>query len=352
MWNSDDGHATTLDGIWTENFDQVVPDGSLVRSPYTAPRDSVASRSGYNVLEDRNVLTHISGTYDTYRCNTCDIVLSGYKRGDPDLHKHMRHGGGRCLYITIKFVGREHELTALQGRMRFQKGLMAFPEHLMYSIGGYVTLGAVKYCIICACPERDHDLESCLDMRNRLKKRLKDLKLPVPIDNIPLFGTTLDPGLECDGTLVDTRENNKFLVLGDSANMYYLEHTTDTHTCFKCTITVKDFVEKDTLLGEHIYHAYTQGKDCSYLIKRFQGNRCELMRILGEQRYRKGYVAFPDKVINLSSGSTVIEGVTRCCVCSVMVKRGVYAPAHAHFPQCNKMKNLLLIKLKDMLLLP
>lgn len=65
----------------------------------------LSSNPWYNdcdVLDDPRAMLLVPGTCDTYKCNDCNIVLSGYKRGDPGLSDHIRSGGGQCRYIRAK----------------------------------------------------------------------------------------------------------------------------------------------------------------------------------------------------------------------------------------------------------
>ncbi|KAL0961669.1 hypothetical protein UPYG_G00352860 [Umbra pygmaea] len=250
---------------------------------HTTAEDSVAVTDVvYNVLINSNAMMHIPGTYDTYKCNDCNIVLSGYKRGDPHLVEHVQSGEGQCRYIKAKFRGREQELLIIQGRLRFQNGFLPFPEFMWYSKHGYVTIHGTKYCIICSRPHGKDHYMACVAMGQRLKTTLKHLKLDVSIDDTLLFtarGPETDSALEIDSVLAHFPRD--FSVLGESANMVHVPYTVDSHTCFQCKLRVKNFVQNDTLLGEHVYHIHKLGRDCPYIANRFKNLQHELGFIIG-----------------------------------------------------------------------
>lgn len=329
-------------------------DSNLSRNPpYTAPEDFGADlRNVYNVLNDPNVMILVPDTFDTYKCKDCNIVLSGYKRGDPHLNEHIQCGGGQCRYVKAKFRGREKELLIIQGNLRFQRGVLAFPEFMFYSKDGHVTINRTEFCVVCAYPSDEYHYSACAEMGKRLKAKLKHLKLDVPIDDTPLF-TKRGPGcayrwgdLETDSVLAYCTTD--FSVLGETANMHHIPDTVDTHKCFTCSLEIQNFVQNDTLLGEHIYH---KGDSCQYIAEKFKGRRHELMLRIGKERYRKGSIAFPDTVTNADYGYTAIGRLHHCVVCSAVVLQERYLPAQGHNPHCAEMKKSLLMKLKNMKLL-
>ncbi|TKS75746.1 Induced myeloid leukemia cell differentiation protein [Collichthys lucidus] len=261
---------------------------------------ALSQRSEFDVLNDPNVMIHLDGTYDTYQCKDCNIVLSALKRGDPGFEEHLWHGGGECRYFRIKYVGREEELTISKGKLRFQKGFLALPQFFFSAINGYVPIGNTRHCIVCASPDYQHHhfQSACAEMARRIIVSLKHLTLDVHIDNTPLFSPL--------------RRINNFSVLGESANMYHIPGTLDTHKCVDCKLEIKDFVVNDYLLGEHIYHVYNQGGRCSYLEKKFENRKDELMVILGKERYRRGLIAFETTVTKAEHGFAMLNGQRRC----------------------------------------
>uniref|UniRef100_A0A8C7MNS2 Bcl-2 Bcl-2 homology region 1-3 domain-containing protein n=1 Tax=Oncorhynchus kisutch TaxID=8019 RepID=A0A8C7MNS2_ONCKI len=148
---------------------------------------------------------------------------------------------------------------------------------------------------------------ACPDIGNRVKATLKHLKVAGSIDSTPLF-TSRGPeheyrwgDLETDSSLAYGSKH--FGVLGESANMYHLPNTVDTHKCFMCNLEIKNFVENDTLLGEHIFHVYNTSGRCKYLTDRYTNREDEMMLLLGKERYRRGKIAFPDSIITNSTGA-------------------------------------------------
>uniref|UniRef100_A0A3Q0T8Z8 Bcl-2 Bcl-2 homology region 1-3 domain-containing protein n=1 Tax=Amphilophus citrinellus TaxID=61819 RepID=A0A3Q0T8Z8_AMPCI len=131
----------------------------------------------------------------------------------------------------------------------------------MYAVQGYFVLCGKKYCLICACQEGEQHPAACTDMTCKVMD-IVNMQLYIPPEPPLLFmGDTkhlLNQGLELDGTSI-LQLDPDFTVLGDNANMVHLYNTIDTHQCFTCTLSLKDFVQGDTFLGEHIYHVYNNG---------------------------------------------------------------------------------------------
>ena len=306
-------------------------------------------RNEYELLNDPRVMILVCGTYDTYKCVDCNIVLSGYKRGDPGLNEHVHRGGGECRYIKTIYRGREKELLVLRGKLRFQQGLIAFPEFLLYSNNGYVNISGVGHCSICTCPFGEDHYIACEEIRKGLRWKLKNLKVK-SINDAPLFkgpepSFSLCNNIESDSSLVHFSRD--FTVLGESANMCYRPQTLDTHVCFQCHLSVQDFVQNDTLLGEHIYHVYNEGGQCPYLEDRFKDRKHTLVAILGMERFRKGSIAFPDSITDAVYGCTTIGVGTYCLVCSAMTVQGIQLRPQGHHPHCEEMTKSLTSKLKN-----
>lgn len=306
---------------------------------FRIPNRALSQRSEYDVLDDPNVMIRIDGTYDTYQCQDCNIVLSALKRGDPGFEEHLWHGGGRCRYFQIKYAGREEELIISKGKLRFKKGFLALPQFIFSAVNRYVPVAGTRHCIVCASPghQHHHFHSACAEMTRRLIVSLKHLTLDVQMDKVPLFSP-----LRCI---------NNFSVLGESANMYHLADTVDTHKCLDCEVEIKDFVANDTLLGEHIYHVYIRGGLCPYLEQKFENQKDELMVILGKERYRRGLIAFETAVTNAERGFAALNGQRRCLVCSALTTQTIHLPTMGHYPHCNKMKCTIVKMLQNMKLL-
>lgn len=311
-------------------------DAEAEGNPSGAPR---AVRPRYDVLDDPDVMIRESGTYDTYRCLDCNVVLSGYKRGDPGREEHLWRGNGQCRYFQFKYADRKEELIVALGRLRFQKGFLAFPQYIFHAIDGYVTIAETQRCVVCACPAHRHDFRNaCEETVRRLVVILKHLTLEVPVRTDRLFNNA------------SIRYPN-FAVLGESANMYHLTGTADTYKCAACELEIKDFVVDDTLLGEHIYQVYNRNINCSYIADRFGNRKDELAVILGKARYRKGLVAFEAIVTKAECGYTVINGQRRCVVCGALIVHGRHLKIAGHHPHCEEMKQSCIEKLYNMRLL-
>uniref|UniRef100_A0A8C7MJ69 Bcl-2 Bcl-2 homology region 1-3 domain-containing protein n=1 Tax=Oncorhynchus kisutch TaxID=8019 RepID=A0A8C7MJ69_ONCKI len=66
---------------------------------------------------------------------------------------------------------------------------------MLYSNDGYVTIAGTKHCMICKSPPGQDHYIACPEIGNRLKTKLKHLKLAGSIDSTPLF-TWKGPGHE------------------------------------------------------------------------------------------------------------------------------------------------------------
>lgn len=296
------------------------------------------------ILADCTIMTPVPQTYDTYKCNDCGVILSGYKVGDVDVEAHIWKGSARCRYIKAKFRGRENLLLALHGRVRFNKGCVALPQYLLCANEGYVTVAGRKLCVICCATKGNPHDYMCDAVTQRMIRQCKTLGLYAPRTDGPVFRDTQL------GEFKPTRDSAVWIhseFKADPANMHYIPGTTDSHHCPACGITIKDFVENDTLLGEHIYHVYNKGEVCPYIEERFQGKRDNLQLILGYERYRRGMFAFPDAVANNRYGFVEINGRHRCVVCAASGEYGAYYTANQHHRiMCNDIKECILMKLR------
>lgn len=294
----------------------------------------------YDLLNNSRILQHIPGTYDTYKCTDCGSTMSGYKRGDPHLNEHIWSGEARCRYIMTKFKNRKNELKIIQGQLRLQRGFLAFPNSVLHATDGYVLMQGTKCCVFCTRATTQDHFIACPDMISHLKRNLRSMRLARPFDITPLY---FDDDLESDS--VSALPLSRLNLLGDRANMQHISGTLDEHVCFQCKLQLKSFLRNDTLLGEHIYHVYNNGFSCSYLEERFCKDREKLDLILGQERFRKGYVAFPNAVTYSSGGAVVINGLKRCVVCACHVF------TQGHDKYCEYMQKELNRKLKEMKLL-
>lgn len=313
-----------------------------------------------NWIVNPNNMIHVSGTYDTYRCNDCDIVLSGYKRGDPMLNKHIYKDtlqGGKCKYIKTMFINREKELAVLKGTLRFQHGHMAFPEFLMYAKHQYIPIDGTKYCVVCASTGAQDHYPACSDMVIEIKKALKDMTFDVPLETTLLFRQLVSPSylfshftyqsnstLETDGCMV--KKPYDFTVLGEPAGMEHVKEQRDMHTCRRCNLTIGDFVQGDTLLGEHVYHVYNRGGTCPLLECKFGFNRERLKLTLGCERYRKGQIAFPEDMVDSVSGFNNVDKVNVCMMCGETAVQGTFLSPKGHKKNCLEMYKSLMAKLR------
>lgn len=295
----------------------------------------------YDILSNRNVLEPIPGTYDTYRCTDCGCTMSGYKRGDPHLKEHIWTGQAQCRYIVVKFKNRLHELAIIQGQLRIQKGFLAFPNSLLHSTYGYVAIQGTYYCVFCSCAANQGHFIACQDMISRLKRNLRSMTLSKSCDETWLL---LDHDSQVHGD--SDQGPSSLTLLGEKANMQYVEGTSNEHVCFQCNLQLRSFERNDTLLGEHIYYIYNNGLSCPYLEDRFSKNREKLELILGQERFRKGLIAFPNALTTSSNaGNTVVNGLRRCIVCA----RHVFT--EGHHALCENMQNELKMKLREIKLL-
>ncbi|XP_039642531.1 induced myeloid leukemia cell differentiation protein Mcl-1 homolog [Perca fluviatilis] len=118
--------------------------------------------------------------------------------------------------------------------------------------------------------------------------------------------------------------------------MQYIHGTVDSHQCFQCGITVSNFVENDTLLGEHIHHS---NGSCPYIAREFKNQKGELDAIMGKERYRRGHIAIPDLAIQAHYGRIGSRGARSCVICSAIER--THLPANGHYSYCDAMKECL-----------
>lgn len=298
-------------------------------------------------------LIPVAQTYDTYKCVDCDIVLSGYKLADKNLNKHILRNaviGKRCCYIANKFKHRNRELRTLEGLLRFREGHVAFPRHMLLAKNQYRTIEGHWYCVLCSQEKDKQHYPACADVMEMVKRYVKDTKLISRSAGPLLFNSAvaraLEPGwLECDSTASGGDCGvSDFAVLGDRANMNYVPGTRDKHHCNACGLYLHDFVEGDTLLGEHIYYTYNDGRRCSYIDRKYTTQ--QILYTLGLERFRRGMLAFPTLMFKSDHGYSIVAEGARCVVCAASA-----VPAHEHKRGCANMTNALADKLKHISML-
>lgn len=302
------------------------------------------------ILADGAIMTPVPHSYDTYKCNDCDVILAGYKSGAVNLEEHIWKGSARCRYIKAKFRGRENHLIDLHGGVRFNKGLVALPQYLLCSNQGYVTVAGRRHCVICSMAEttkytfgNGHFL-NCSTLAEMMTQKAKTLALEASGTDGPVFRHTRT------GEFKPTRESASWtdcVFQADPANMRHVSGTVEDRQCDACGIRVKDFVENDTLLGEHIYHVYNESGFCPYIEDRFRGKWANLRLILGYERYRRGQIAFPEALAKNSYGFVELNGRYRCVICAATADYGAhYTSNQQHRINCNEIKDCVLMKLR------
>lgn len=280
------------------------------------------TRSESRINNTSHVITRRSPS--DYACLDCDLSLPGYEYGDErSLYDHVyvnNQRGGTCRYIQEKFKNdlKGHKLTL--GTARFRRGYVAFPDYIFYGVYGYVQLSEVVRCVVCTTEQGKTHPRACSEITARLRGCLHKLKLHErPLR--PLFA--IDDQLECDGVNVTHAagfclNNDKFAVLGEKANMTHVYGTDDTHVCGACATRIAQFEEGDTLLREHVYHVYNEGNTCAYLERLFSGNAERLKKMVAEERNRKGFIAYADKILQCDNGVS-LDG---CVTCAAVYEKG------------------------------
>lgn len=312
---------------------------------------------GSGWMADATGMIHIAGSYDTYKCVDCNIVLSGYKKADRSLNEHVLRNaatGHRCRYLKAKFKRRENELRLLEGLLRFQEGRVAFPLHLLLAKEQYMILAGCWYCVLCSQKRGDVHHPACADMASELKQFLIKTTLATRPVGAPLFTKAAVPGTvdyyalgdiwESDASAIRTVRD--FSELGDKANMEHLPWTRDKHQCAACDLFLHSFVVGDTFVGEHIYYIYNEGKRCPYIDARY--SRDEILYELGRQRSRRGLLAFPSRVLTAERGYSSVADLERCLVCGVTTLQEKYLPSLGHDAWCCDMKKALENKLENL----
>lgn len=305
--------------------------------------------------ETETGLIPVAGTYDTFKCVDCEIVLSGYKMGDKNLNKHVLRNattGKRCRYIQKKFQHREVELRTLEGLLRFQEGHVAFPAHVLLAKKQYRMIQGNWHCVLCSQKLGLSHHPACADLADEVTRYMEKTNLISQPAGALLFNSTVAPAvsfgsqwLECDsvGTGGPCAEAaSDFSVLGERANMKYVPGTEDRHHCNACGLLLRDFVKGDTLLGEHIYFAYNTGGRCSYIDTMY--TRDKILLILGQERFRRGMVAFPACVFKAEYSYCSVAGKNRCVVCTAVGSRD--SPASEHKRACAAVSDALAYQLR------
>lgn len=300
-------------------------------------------------------LIPVAGTYDTFKCVDCEIVLSGYMMADKNLNKHVLRNaatGKRCRYIKDKFKHREVELRLLEGLLQFQEAHVAFPAHVLLAKKQYRIIQGNWHCVLCSQRQGKSHYPACADVMDTVKQYIEDTKLisrpagPL-LFNSAVARTVKFGWLECDSTATGgacAEPELDFAVLGDKENMTFVPGTRDKHHCKACGLFLHDFVEGDTLLGEHIYYTYNNGGRCTYIDGKY--TREEILYKLGLERFRRGMVAFPTRIFEAEHGYSSVAGLNRCIVCAAATARDRCLPAREHKIGCAAVTDALANKLK------
>lgn len=334
---------------WTHDYTLwMLKNGTCADSVAQNNQDHLHDDLECDCLANDTGLIPVAATYDTYKCVDCDIVLSGYKMADKNLNKHVLRNavtGKRCRYIKDKFKHSEAELRLLEGLLRFQEGHVAFPAHLLLATKQHRMIQGNWYCVLCSQKQGESHHPACADVMDMVKRYIKDTKMISRPAGHLLFNSAvaraLEPGwLESDSTATGGAcAESDFAVLGHQANMTFVPGTRDKHHCKSCGLFLHDFVEGDTLLGEHIYYTYNNGGWCSYIDGKY--TREEVLYKLGLERFRRGMVAFPTLIFGAEHGYSFVAGRGRCIVCAA---GGL--PVREHKKGCAAITNALADKLK------
>lgn len=298
-----------------------------------------------------------------YTCLYCDISLPSYTTWNYASEYHVYKDsvlGRNCEYIRSIFAGREHELRVLRGALRFKRGLFAFYEDVLEGCDGYLDIWGKRFCLVCATPKSEQHSSMCDVVQTRLSVYLTNTRMYIPCDppmfdnnghswyglpeNIPTLTLFGGP----NGSTSFPRDCTSSLQLGSEANMTFVKGTIDTYRCSDCNLKVNNFVKGDTLLGEHIFHTYNVGRTCPALERHFRNNLNEIPSVLGLERFRKGFVAFPVGVMLGVKG--IVNG--KCIVCGeclyFLTESQRYRPCRN--VQCAEVRALLKRTLKYTLL--
>lgn len=291
------------------------------------------TRSESRILNTAHVITRRSSS--DYVCLDCDLSLPGYEYGDErSLYDHVyvnNQRGGTCRYIQDKFKNDLKGYKLMLGTARFRRGYVAFPDYIFYGVYGYVQLFEIMRCVVCTTEQGKPHPPACSEITERLRVCLHKLKLHEPPAR-PLFASrnsfgapgAINGQLECDGVNVTHAagfhlNNDKFAALGEKANMTHVYGTDDAHVCGACATRIAQFEEGDTLLREHVYHVYNEGNTCAYLERLFSGDAERLKRMVAEERHRKGFIAYADKILQCDNGVSPLDG---CVTCAAVYEKG------------------------------
>lgn len=306
-------------------------------------------------------LRHVANTYDTYKCLDCKVILSGYRLGGKNLDAHIFHSAvsdKRCRYILDTFKGREGQLRALEGLMRFQRGYVAFPGQLLVAKKQHRDIEGQLYCVVCGQKKGTPHHVGCVDLMAHVEEYVRHTTIVDQPHRYPLFNDDMNraPGrLECDSTAT-TSDVTDFSVLGDPGSMKLVPGTLDKHNCALCGLNLHAFVQGDTLLGEHIYHKYQNKETCPYIETMYSPE--QIVYRLGIERFRRGMVAFPTLLFEAEDGYAYVGATKRCVVCATAMRAASAAsvasmkyrpknwPVYVHKGGCGAMTNSVNAKIK------
>uniref|UniRef100_A0A3B4H829 Bcl-2 Bcl-2 homology region 1-3 domain-containing protein n=1 Tax=Pundamilia nyererei TaxID=303518 RepID=A0A3B4H829_9CICH len=94
---------------------------------------------GSGWLADAAGMIHIAGSYDTYKCVDCNIVLSGYKKADRSLNEHVL----RMLSLQTTAAAEVSTVTRV-ARTLFSDGIINWGRIVSLVAYGTVLLQASK----------------------------------------------------------------------------------------------------------------------------------------------------------------------------------------------------------------
>ena len=249
--------------------------------------------------------------------------------------------GDKCCN-GIGCTGCKHELVIADGHSRFNCGLVAFPEYVFCSKDGYVMIQGIEYCCLCASKSGQEHCKRCTEMYGRVKTMLKRIKFYEPSDACQVtYNET-----KCQSIPAFTQVH--FGVLGETASMHHVENTVEVHKCYYCNSTF-EHLPKDPLLCEYLYNT---GLRCPSVSEGLTSLERNVKALIGKDRYRKGFIAYPDILVDAAYGYTAIYGPIRCIVCSAITHQGKPMPIQGHQQKCCAMKNMVIANLKNTVLLP
>lgn len=231
-----------------------------------------------------------------------------------------------------------------RGRVRYQKGLVAFPDFICYS-DARVMFQGVNHCPVCAQPDGPqlHFVgDRCLTIKKALSWLLLTTPLLVPRPRKKTLPTLCVCPEQARSERMPRRDHD--LPIGP------IMRRTGRHDCTRGTTrnASRDHMphspfclhtEKDTKTAssspKHRFDVHAPGKECSFPV-------CALCETgghiysdtLGKERYGRGFMACPESVFLSTQGYTSAYSTDICLVCGTPTGRG-------HRPRCEDMTRVL-----------